>query len=281
MEDLSMRTLVILIAVMVTLFITSCSTTYYSTNPPAYDDVYYTTPVAPVATETVVITDYTDNPSYNGEELYGEGEFISDEEVYEFYEPSYQDSYSYTDPDGATYITNNYYGDYNDYSYTSRIRRFYDPCYSSYYCDYYTNPYAYDPYYYGSNWSLSIGFGWGWGSYGFSWGYPYYYNPYYSWGYPSYGWYDPWFGYPYYGYNSYWAGYWDGYYDGYYGYYPDGGYYPDYSSVYYGPRTSREGTNNPGSGNRGTTGDNLGNDQPAAGLLYFSGSCFKRSSKIR
>jgi hypothetical protein len=258
-EDHKMRTLVILIAVTLTIFVTSCSTTYYSSNPPVYDEVYYTAKVVPVATETVVITDYSDNPSYS-EEVYGEGEFITEEDLYEMYEPSYEESYSYTDPEGTTYVTNNYYGDYNDYSYTSRIRRFHDPYYSNYYCDYYASPYAYDPYYYGSNWSFSVGFSWGWGSFGYGWGYPYY-----GYGYPYYGWYDPWYGYPYYGYGSYWAGYWDGYYDGYYGNYP-GGYYPEYTSVYYGPRTSREGTNNSGSGGRGdNNGANIAN-VPSNGL---------------
>ncbi|MBP6978596.1 MAG: hypothetical protein PHD61_04410 [Bacteroidales bacterium] len=249
-EDQKMRTLVSIFIVVLALFITSCSTSFYSTTP-VYDDAYYTAKSVPVATETVVVTDYTDNPSYT-EEIYGEGEFINEDDVYEMYEPVYDESYSYTDPEGQTYVTNNYYGDYYDYSYASRIRRFGYPYYDSYYSSYYTSPWYYDPWYWNSGLSFSIGFGWGWGSFGMGWGYPYY-----SWGYPNYGWYDPWWGYPYYGYNNYWYGYNDGYYDGYWngyydgsGYYYGGGYYPDYASVYYGPRNSHEGSNIPGDGRR-------------------------------
>ncbi len=273
-EDRKMRTLTSIFMITLALFITSCSTNYYSTTP-VYDDAYYTGKTVPAETEAVVVTDYTDNPVSAEEQVYGEGEFITDEEVYEMYEPAYDESYSYTDPDGKTYVTNNYYGDYYDYSYASRIRRFSYPYYSSYYSDYYGCPYCYDPWYYGSGLSMSIGFGWGWGSFGYSWGYPYY-----SWGYPSYGWYDPWWGYPYHGYGSYWNGYYDGYWNGYYdgsGYYYGGGYYPDYASVHYGPRNSREGLNTPISGGRSNAdagavrsdgnlrGANIGSDQPVVG----------------
>ncbi|HNS16504.1 MAG TPA: hypothetical protein PKI34_01625 [Bacteroidales bacterium] len=248
-EDRKMRTLTSLFIAALALFITSCSTSFYS-SAPVYDDAYYTARSVPVATETVVVTDYTDNPSYT-EEVYGEGEFINEEDVYDLYEPAYDESYSYTGPDGQNYITNNYYGDYYDYSYASRIRRFSYPYYDSYYSSYYTSPWYYDPWYWNSGLSFSIGFGWGWGSMGFGWGYPSY-----SWGYPyhGYGWYDPWYGYPYWGYNSYWNGYYDGYWNGYYDgsgyYYGGGGYYPEYASVYYGPRNSREGSNLPGDGRR-------------------------------
>ncbi len=247
-EDRKMRTLTSLFIAALALFITSCSTSFYS-SAPVYDDAYYTARSVPVATETVIVTDYTDNPT-STEEAYGEGEFISEEDVYDMYEPAYEESFSYTDPEGQTYITNNYYGDYYDYSYASRIRRFSYPYYDSYYSGYYTSPWYYDPWYWNSGLSFSIGFGWGWGSIGYGWGYPSY-----SWGYPyhGYGWYDPWYGYPSWGYNSYWNGYYDGYWNGFYdgsGYYYGGGYYPEYASVYYGPRNSHGGSNIPGDGRR-------------------------------
>ena len=34
------------------------------------------------------------------------------------------DSSSYTDANGNNYVTNNYYGDYYDYDYAARMRRF-------------------------------------------------------------------------------------------------------------------------------------------------------------
>ncbi len=177
-----------------------------------------------------------------------------DGETYSDYEDSYySDTETITDGSGSTYITNNYYGDYYESDYTTRMKRFYSPymgfgyyspCYTGYY-DYY------DPYYYSPGLSVSIGFGWGWGSgYGYgSWGYPYsgYYNPWYSH-------YDPWCspywyggycgtGYGYgHGYNhGYYDGYWNGYYDGYYGYPNYGGYYGYYGNYHYGPRYSSQG----------------------------------------
>jgi hypothetical protein len=89
-------------------------------------------------------------------------------------------------------ITDNYYQDYNvaddyyDYSFSSRIRRFHRPIYSSnYYGGLYTDYYWYnnDPFYCGT----SIYFGYNWNSpyysyYSYS---PYYYNNYSAYGYNS------------------------------------------------------------------------------------------------
>jgi hypothetical protein len=89
-------------------------------------------------------------------------------------------------------ITDNYYQDYNvaddyyDYSFSSRIRRFHRPMYSSnYYGGLYTDYYWYnnDPFYCGT----SIYFGYNWNSpyysyYSYS---PYYYNNYSAYGYNS------------------------------------------------------------------------------------------------
>jgi hypothetical protein len=134
--------------------------------------------------------------------------------------------------DGNTYITNNYYNT-DEYSYSSRIRRFYDPFYSA---GYY-NSWYYDPFWYVPGWSFGLSIGYPYSGFGFSYGWPgnYGYYPYYnSW------YYSPW------GYGSYWNGYNHGYYNGYYnGYYGDyygynDGYYHNNRPVYYGPRRTIE-----------------------------------------
>jgi hypothetical protein len=117
------------------------------------------------------------------------------------------DTTVYYNDDDVKYVINNYYDDDMDYS--SRINRFYNPFYSSYY-----DPFFYDDFYYGyGGYGGFGGYGgyWGFPSYGFSFGlggyggFPYY-------GYPGYGY---GFGYPYYGYGG-------GYYGG---FYPGGGYH--------------------------------------------------------
>ncbi|MCC7332117.1 MAG: hypothetical protein IT232_05840 [Flavobacteriales bacterium] len=148
----------------------------------------------------------------------------------------------YTDENGDTRITNNYYNgnnyDYNneyyDYEYSSRIKRFHRPYGRySYYDDCYTNYYWYDynPYNYGVSVYSSYGWWyprpWGW-NIGWSWG-----GWYTSWGWNTVGWgWSPW---GWYG-SSYWSGYNHGYWDGYYA----GNYYNSYdrNSYYYGHRSS-------------------------------------------
>ncbi len=155
--------------------------------------------------------------------------------------------------------------DYYDYGYSSRLRRFHNPChFSSYYDDYYTNMYwyNYDPFYYGT----SIYMGYNWWSPGYSYYNPYYYN---NWGWNlgfglGLGW--GYYGMGYYGWNTpyYWGGGYYGYGYG-YGYGNHGhGYIDDSwasnsnsSSTYYGPRNyigSSNGTTTP----RGTATNNGG-----------------------
>ena len=125
--------------------------------------------------------------------------------------------------------------DYNDYSYSTRIKRFHNPEQDAgYYDEVYTDPSNYDTNYVAEgssyytdaspNVSLSFGVGFGscWGpslSFGYGWGYdPWYWN--YGWGYPYNGYYSPYYSYwdyPYYGWGyggSYWSGYRNGYWDG-------------------------------------------------------------------
>jgi len=158
-----------------------------------------------------------------------------------------------TSPDSSATVksgSSTWADDYNDYTYSSRIKRFSNTgSKKSYYDEAYTSPSNYDTTIFvdqdpdvniyigaGNSWgncynpSFSFGLGWGWG-----------YDPWYGgWGYPYYAW-PYWGGYGY-GYG-YWNGYWDGYWDGYYGYPP----YYDYSynNYYYG--------------HRGATASNIGN----------------------
>lgn len=218
-----------------------------------YDDVYYSPKDKVVHVTEVVVTTNDQEQITNGQ---NQQEYYQEETQY-YADPSYETPYTgsqyYTDPQDGS-VSNYYYGDYYDYSYTSRLRRFHSPGFGSYYNDYYTNMYwyNYDPYYYGT--SIYIGYG----------GYPSYY---YGWGWPrrSYwsSWYSPYYmygmGYPHYyygGYSSYWMGYNHGYWDGYYGsYYGNDWYYNsnDKNSYYYGPRTSFAGNTGSG-GNDGGTG---------------------------
>lgn len=218
-----------------------------------YDDVYYSPKDKVVhVTEVVVTTNdqrQITNAEYKQEYYQEETQYTTDPS----YETPYTGSQYYTDPQDGS-VSNYYFGDYYDYSYTSRLRRFHSPGFGSYYNDYYTNMYwyNYDPYYYGT--SIYIGYG----------GYP---SCYYGWGWPrsSYwsSWYSPYYmygmGYPHYyygGYSSYWMGYKHGYWDGYYGsYYGNDWYYNsnDKNSYYYGPRTSFAGNTGSG-GNDGGTG---------------------------
>jgi len=121
-----------------------------------------------------------------------------------------------------------------EYEYSARIRRFHQPARGfSYYSNYYTDNYWYDPFMPGMNIYTIQPF---YTQYSWGWGYPYS-----SWGYSSwgYGWstfggyyrynnfaYNPWgnnWGSPW-GYSPYWAGYNTGYWNGWYnnGWYNNG-----------------------------------------------------------
>ncbi|MBA4241080.1 MAG: hypothetical protein C0448_10155 [Sphingobacteriaceae bacterium] len=178
------------------------------------------------------------------------------------------------------------YDDYYDYEYATRVRRFNNRIDGlSYYDNYYTNSYWYNPnpynygvsVYSGYSWwgpsyntysynpSINFYSNWGWGC---NPGYGYYggYNPYmagYMAGYNN-GFYNGYFG-NYYGYGSPYYGYGYGNYGygyPYYGYgynnpYNGWGYYNSYdhnSSYSYGPRSSYGGGNSRRTSNPGTNG---------------------------
>lgn len=125
------------------------------------------------------------------------------------------------------------YIDYDDDSYTTRMRRFYYPMAGSGYWGSVYSPYWMDPFYSsplgwgypGLSFSMSVGFGSYWGGYPYGGFYSGWGHPYYGWGYPMYG----------YGLGSYYSGFWNGYYTGFY----DAGYFNHTRYRNYGPRGAR------------------------------------------
>ncbi len=254
-----MKTLLKFSGILIALALTGCSTTYYAASD--HDDVYYSPQVVrggsaqqPVQNEArsegrvvEVVEDYRAEPA-------GQSHTVgtsADAYHYDGYAQNQQEEASdtleyYYDEEGNMVIVNNYYyGDYYDFAYASRIRRFHRP-YNNfrYYDPFFTNMYfyMYDPFYYG----MSIYYS------GFYLGSPMYFGGYYPspfyWRYRHYPHYHryAWFGFPY---DPYGIGFWHGYNTGFYNsYYRYGGYwgYRDYfynsfertADYYYGPRGS-------------------------------------------
>lgn len=177
----------------------------------------------------------------------------------EQYNSSESDGFADNGYDGEARVYNNSYAsednsyiDYDDDSYTSRMRRFYHPManvgywggvYSPFWADpFYTNPYYGWGGWYTPGFSIGFGSGFGWG------GGPYWNN---CWGmntwfgYGGFGsWYSPYYGMGGWGYGSgYWNGYYAGLYDGRYG---GGGMYNPIRTVNYGPRANRVGLSSVG-----------------------------------
>ena len=226
----------------------SCSGGYKLANTAPNDDVYASGKTKQTPTESYTPQEQTNPNVTDNSDRAGQ---YSDKRV---------------DEEGDTYVTNNYYGDSydEDYYYSRRIRRWYDPYYGfGYYSNVYANPYYWwGPTYYSPGLNVTLSFG----NY-----YPWYWRPVYSY-HSYYPWYTPYhthyhypYGYSYWnGYNNgYYNGYNNGYYDGYYGN-NYGGYGNDYygggyggglygSNTYYGHNTGGL------SGNTNTTYDGSGN----------------------
>ncbi|MCP4553079.1 MAG: hypothetical protein GY834_13815 [Bacteroidetes bacterium] len=176
------------------LFLSACSTTYYSSIP--YDDIYYNGQDQVIA----------NNSNYNEMEVY-EDEYDSEyteEDSQEIYQEEYPEYFNDSDA-------------YYNFLFSARLRRFHRPYYSfGYYNNYFTNMYWYEsnPYAWGSSIYLNTGwmlpyeyagwsgnfyrnYGWGFSGYGMGW-------PYYNHGWPDYGHYGFGFGgyTPYYGYGN-------------------------------------------------------------------------------
>lgn len=226
-----MRTTLFLTAITA-FFLSSCSTGNKMQSSVPGDDLYM------ASTPSYVQSAATENRA--------EAETSATQNQYnqEHVSPDNSTSEKYTDENGTTYVTNNYYD-----SYSSQLDRWYNPVFGfSYFSPYYTGMSLSMPFYYspGFSFSLSFGFGFGYPWYG---GYYPGYNPYYAYN-PWYNWYNPWY-YPYYGCGYYGSGYYGnnycggGYYGG--GYYGDGGYYGS-GNNYYGPH---------GSASSNTSGDGV------------------------
>ena len=135
-----MRKIVFLLASIIALV--------YNASYAQYDDVYYD-PSKSSTTSTKVVKNVEEkdvSAPLQDDQLDGQQSENSKAYQYDGVEAS----------DGNTYITNNYYNDdsYNDYFYTSRLRRYYQPSYGfGYWDNYYTNYYFYDnnPWSWGNN----------------------------------------------------------------------------------------------------------------------------------
>lgn len=210
-----------------------------------YGDIYETPSVEEEIVDTISPLDgYSTVDDY-----YPEGGYNQNNAATEPYSEQYID-------ENGNNVTNNYYGDYyeedNDFSYSSRIRRFHRNNSWGYYDPWYTNMYYYnyDPFFWGT--SIYVGYrpsySWGWNS-GWGWNTGWGWNNSFGW---NNGWNQP-YGYPacYGGYGWGWGngGYWNGYNNGYWNGFNDGlaygGYYNTFDSnsgIYYGHRGSGNGT---------------------------------------
>ena len=274
-----MKNYLLTIALSGEILLTSC--TIQNQTRKADDDVYYSAKDAPEPApapqqQNTAPSDYTQNnqPDYSDKATQDNNSDYSGSSTQQ--------------PGGNTYVTNNYYNndDYYDYSYSSRIRRFYYPSYYSYYDPYYTNLYWYD--YNPFSWGISIYLGYNWWAPSYCYYSPFCYG-YYSYPYYGWGWSFGWGYYPYgnnygYGYNNgYWNGYNNGYWDGYYagsGGYNPYGFNPYYYNSYdrnsnYGPRGSSDSNNNSASSSGDTYGSYRGK---SLGQLYEKQVALERST---
>lgn len=191
---------------------------------------------------------------------------------------NYDDNYAQYD---GGYYDDDSYIDYDDDSYTSRIRRFYYPMsgvgyWGSVYSPFWASPFYFNPYYgwggwYNPGFGFSIGMSWGGG--------PYWSN---GWGMST------WFGYggfsswymPYGGYYGGWGGgYWNGYYAG----MNDAHHGWNRPSVNYGPRGNRNGMMSVGSYGTNSRMQPVGRDrmmQPMNGRRS-DGNVIQRSGEGR
>ena len=169
---------------------------------------------------------------------------------------------SYYDPNSGN-VTNNYYGNYNDYSYTNRLNRFYNPSGFGYFSPYYNGfgmNYGFG--YPGSGFGLSFGYGWG--------------SPFYG----GMGWYDPWYNgwpyynnWPYYGYGGYYNGFNNGYCPGLYS-----GNYSEFSRPRVFNGGPRGGMNGRGYAGRSNVGARQGGGNSPQAPVYQNGGVPKNDA---
>jgi hypothetical protein len=230
----------------------------------------YTSEKTPESYAPIVEKPYEEPPFYNNDDVNSTDATTNTYDGYQLREPGTSTSYS----DGNTYITNNYYGDtYEDYNYTTRLRRFYNPSIGFGYYNNFYDPFWNDPFWrssfgwgsgWNSGWGVSFGwgnpgFGWGWNNPNFGWGWGNAWSPYWGWGG---AWNNPWgwgggWGNPYW--NGYNNGYWNGWNDVFFaggGRWNSGGWYGNSGNSngsYYGPRRTSGSATSTNNGVRGET----------------------------
>lgn len=256
-----------------------CSSTYHTTSS---DDIYYIPKtsrgepeqvahaeggkVVEVVEETEAYSQPAGNNHTHNTDQQPQGvQYVNTEVVDDTAE------YYYDDNGNQVVVHNHYYGDYYDFSYASRIRRFHRPYVSfGYYDPFFTNMYFYtfNPHYYGV--SIYMGYG------AMPFYYPgfYWHRPWYSsWYWRPHYWHRPFHPFYYYGFGGWWGSpFWSGYHAGFYAgmHYPFGyghwGYYGfnynsfDGSNYHYGPRGSMGGTVDRSGTGRHTTSSPAGSE---------------------
>ncbi len=245
------------------------------------------------------------------------GKLYAQDDVY--HSPSYNPytgnstTEQYSDGNGNTYVTNNYYNDYDDngitydddydYFYESRLRRFYNPYvgmsyFSGGYVDrfWYGSPAAfwgqtiyYDPFW-GSGWNSpwSINIGWGWNSWNWNrwnnWNNPWAHN-HWGWNGGWNNWNNPWAYNSGCGWNNPWG--WGNHVT--YVYYNDGPYYSNNnnnggngysgnnSNTYYGPRNTHDNYGGRVTNGNGSTRPGKGTsiDNSDTGIQYTPSSTIR------
>jgi hypothetical protein len=168
-----MKKTLYLLGIAASAVLYSCSSTYHAGS--AQDDVYYSSKNQPPVTNPqpapAPAPESYSNSNNNYDNSGSNQDNNSDQSQYNNSNSGYSNSDQSTDGKGNTYITNNYYDDYYDYEYSSRIRRFYTPAYGyGYYDPFYTNSYWYD--YNPNSWGVSIYLGYNWWAPSY-----YYYSP--------------------------------------------------------------------------------------------------------
>jgi hypothetical protein len=156
----TMKKLPYILSIISVALFASCSSTYHAgTNQ---DDVYYSSKTtAPAQPQTYPATPPAAPSDYSGNNTNSDNSSYNSQQQDDYTQPESSSSSSYSDGQGNTYVTNNYYDDYYSYEYSSRMRRFYNPVYGvNYYDPFYTNQYWYD--YSPASWGVSIYLGYNW-----------------------------------------------------------------------------------------------------------------------
>ena len=246
-----MKTLMKFFGLLLTVAVAGCSTAQYA--PGNYDDIYYTPEVVRAGTGNAVETAPVRVVEVVEEEA---ARPVAQDYPVETETPEY----IYDDNGNQIIINNHYYGDYYDYAYAARIRRFHRPYRSfGYYDPFFTNMYFYThiPHTFGV--SIYLGHG----AVGYY--YPgYYYHPGFftgpSWHYRHWAMMtSPFHYHGYWGYRTHWGvPYWSAYSAGYHSGFHHGWMFGGYPHRYYYDYNSFDRSRPVHYGHRGSTGSTIG-----------------------